>query len=341
MSLWDAPVRDLRPVAVDERRRLLTFLEGLTPSEWIAASAAPGWTVQDLALHLLDDDLSWLSHRRDGSTGALVDMSDRRRFVELLAAKNQRWVDAARVLSPRVVIDLLAWAGDEVDAFHARCDLRGDGWVSWASSEAVPFWFNLAQEFTERWVHQQQMREAVGRVEDHADHLPEVLGTFMWAVQHQLGQPTDAATTLEVRVSWGGLLDSAAQRRRLGDGGTCRRRPDRDRDAFARRRVAPVHRRDHPTGSSRGDRPDSNHRRCPAGARHHHRLAPATQPHDSFSSPCRQTCHEARARSVARHAPNERVQRRRPRGMLRLFGGYRAWMTEEESWTSSSWRQWR
>ncbi len=45
------------------------------------------------------------------------------------------------------------------------------------------------------------MREAVDRVEDHADHLPEVLRTFMWAVPHQLGQPTDAATTLEVAVA--------------------------------------------------------------------------------------------------------------------------------------------
>ena len=201
VSLWDAPVRDVRPVAMDERRRLLVFLEGLIPAEWLAPSAAPGWTVQDLALHLLDDDLTWLSHQRDGATAGRVDMSDRRRFVELLAAKNQRWVDVARVLSPRVVIDLLGWAGHQVDAFHARCDLRGDGWVSWASSQPVPFWFNLAQEFTERWVHQQQMREAVCRVEDHTDHLPEVLRTFMWAVPHQLGPPTDAAATLEMTIA--------------------------------------------------------------------------------------------------------------------------------------------
>jgi uncharacterized protein (TIGR03083 family) len=201
VSLWDAPIRDVRPVATDERRRLLGFLDGLTPADWVAPSAAPGWTVQDLASHLLDDDLSWLSHQRDGSTAALVDMSDRRGFVELLAAKNQRWVDAARVLSPRVLIDLLGWAGDQVDAYHAQCDLRGDAWVSWAGSQPVPFWFNLAQEFTERWVHQQQMREAVSRIEDHADHLPEVLRTFMWAVPHQLSQPTDAATTLEMTIA--------------------------------------------------------------------------------------------------------------------------------------------
>ncbi len=45
------------------------------------------------------------------------------------------------------------------------------------------------------------MREAVGQVENHADHLPEVLRTFVWAVPHQLGQPTDPATTLELTVA--------------------------------------------------------------------------------------------------------------------------------------------
>lgn len=98
------------------------------------------------------------------------------------------------------MLDLLAWAGDQVDTFHAQCDLRAPGWASWASSESVPFWFNLAQEFTERWVHQQQMREAVGQVADHADHLPEVLRTFIWAVPHQLGPAADAAAELEVTI---------------------------------------------------------------------------------------------------------------------------------------------
>jgi uncharacterized protein (TIGR03083 family) len=200
VSLWDAPVRDVRPWETDERRRLLAFLGGLTPEEWIAPSAAPGWTVKDLALHLLDDDLTWLSGQRDGDTSGVVDMTDRDRFVGLLAAKNQRFVDGARSLSRRVAVDLLAWAGEQVDAYHARCDLRRESWVSWASSKPVPFWFNLAQEFTERWVHQQQMREAVGRVEDHGDLLPEVLRTFVWALPYQMPASTDVVTVIAVRI---------------------------------------------------------------------------------------------------------------------------------------------
>jgi uncharacterized protein (TIGR03083 family) len=200
VSLWDAPVRDVRPLATEERQRLLAFLGGLTPAEWIAPSAAPGWTVKDLALHLLDDDLTWLSGQRDSDTSGHVDMTDRDRFVELLAAKNQRFVDGARSLSRRVAVDLLAWAGEQIDAYHAGCDLRREGWVSWASSEPVPLWFNLAQEFTERWVHQQQMREAVGRVEDHGDLLPEVLRTFVWALPYQIPAPADVGTVIAVTI---------------------------------------------------------------------------------------------------------------------------------------------
>jgi hypothetical protein len=70
-------------------------------------------------------------------------------------------------MSRRVVTGLLRWTGEQVDSFHASQDLLGHGWVSWASAAPVPYWFNLAQEFTERWIHQQQMRAAVGIVADH------------------------------------------------------------------------------------------------------------------------------------------------------------------------------
>jgi hypothetical protein len=187
-------------VSLWERQGLVAFLGGLAPEEWVAPTAARGWTIKDLALHLLDDDLTWLSVQRDGDDSGLVDMSDRSRLVELLAGKNQRFLDGGQSLSRRVVIDMLDWSGDQVDGYHAACDLRGEGWASWASNDPVPFWFNLAQEFTERWVHQQQMREAVDRVENHTEHLPELLRTFVWALPHQLPVPDDAGMVITVTI---------------------------------------------------------------------------------------------------------------------------------------------
>jgi uncharacterized protein (TIGR03083 family) len=226
VSLWEAPVRDVRPIIAEERRCLVHLLDDLSPDEWTRPSAAPGWTVRDIALHLLHDDLRWLTLGRDGDVSSLIDMSDRREFVRLLAANNQRWIDGAQGLSPRVVTELLAWAGDQVDAHDRSQDLLGEGWVSWASDGPVPYWFNLAQEFTERWVHQQQMREAVGRVEDHEALLPEVLRTFVWAFPHQLRVPAKAGDQVELDLGAGGTWTltfsgdahwSLAERRASGD----------------------------------------------------------------------------------------------------------------------------
>ena len=51
------PVFDARPLLKAERTDLLALLASLTPHEWSAATAVPGWTVRDMALHLLGDDL--------------------------------------------------------------------------------------------------------------------------------------------------------------------------------------------------------------------------------------------------------------------------------------------
>ena len=222
MSLWTVAARDLRPRAIAERQRLIELVEGLTPDEWLAPTAAAPWTVKDLALHVLDDDLTWLSHRRDHDTSGLIDMSVPEAFVDLLAAKNQRWVQGAQALSRRVVSELLESTGQQVADYHAGQDMRGQGWVSWASSEPVPFWFNLAQEFTERWVHQKQMRDALGQTGDHDDDLPDVLRTFVWAFPHQYRADSTAGARVVLTFDGVGtwtLTADAARRWSLVEGG--------------------------------------------------------------------------------------------------------------------------
>jgi hypothetical protein len=38
-----------------------------------------------------------------------------------------------------------------------------NGVVSWAGPDPAPTWLDTAREYTERWVHQQQIRDAVGK----------------------------------------------------------------------------------------------------------------------------------------------------------------------------------
>jgi len=48
----------------------------------------------------------------------------------------------------------------------------------------VPTWLDFGREFTETWVHHQQVREATGHSSSTA-RLPDALGIFVWAFQHQ------------------------------------------------------------------------------------------------------------------------------------------------------------
>ena len=188
MDLWTVPVFDVRSVLSREREDLLGFVGSLTDDEWFSATQVPGWTVKDLALHILDDDPGWLSRGRDQDGSGRLDVDDSD-FVEALNRKNQYWVAAANQLSRRVVLGLLEWAGHQMDAYYATQSLTSPGRVSWASDDPVPNWFDLAQDLTERWVHQMQMREAIDRVEAFRDdYLPEVMQTFVWAFLTNTGR---------------------------------------------------------------------------------------------------------------------------------------------------------
>jgi hypothetical protein len=59
------------------------------------------------------------------------------------------------------------------------------GSVAWAGPAPAPRWLDMAREYTERWVHQEQIREAVGTegLRDKQLFHP-VLDTFVHALPH-------------------------------------------------------------------------------------------------------------------------------------------------------------
>lgn len=221
MDLNQVPATDVRPLLSRDRADLLDLLRTLSSQQWDAASDAPGWSVKDLALHLLDDDLGLLSRSRDRDHSSFLAMDDHETFVAALAAKNERWIDGTRGLSARLITELLDWSGGQLDAYYASVDLLSEGYVSWASDGPVPFWLDMARELTERWVHQMQMREAVGRVDDYAvRYLAIVLRTFVWALPQQYRVHAPTATTVQVDLSSGGtwqLMSDGASRWSLAE----------------------------------------------------------------------------------------------------------------------------
>ena len=142
---------------------LINTLSRLAPHQWDTPTGCPGWSVHDVGLHLLGDDLGQLSWQRDSFEASWIDSNTWKGLVTSLNRKNQRWVESARNMSPRLVCDLLRFSGTQIKQHFESLDLDSGGpEVSWARSGPAPMWLHVAREYTERWHHQQQIRQAVG-----------------------------------------------------------------------------------------------------------------------------------------------------------------------------------
>jgi hypothetical protein len=202
MQIGEVPAVDVRGSLTAQRGGLLSLLTSLSDAQWAAPTAAPDLSVKDIALHLLDVDLSWLAQDRDHDQSGIIPVpADHEEFVRGLAQHNQRWVDGTQTLSPPLITGLLQWSGEQLDAYLGTIDLARASSVYWAGE--VPLWFDLAREFTGRWVHYRQIREAALPAEDDQDqdqYLPLVLRTFVWGFPHQYQAPAPAGTAIALEI---------------------------------------------------------------------------------------------------------------------------------------------
>ena len=160
---------------------LLKVLESLSAEEWDLPTPCPGWSVHDLASHVLGVEVGQLSMGRDGYGAALIDGGDWDDLVAGLNDHNERWVRSMRGVSPRLLIDLIRSTGEQTNRYLASIDpLLPGPVVSWAGEAPAPMWLHIAREYTERWHHQQQIRMAAGRplLTDPYWFAP-VIATFM------------------------------------------------------------------------------------------------------------------------------------------------------------------
>jgi uncharacterized protein (TIGR03083 family) len=206
------PPWDFASLFLVERARLRELLASLGAADWDRPSPCPGWTVLGLSSHLVGDDLGFLARHRDGHFGTPgPDDTSESEFVAWLDGLQDEWVRAARRLSPRIVADLLEWAGPQVAETMRGEDPRArTAGVSWAGTEPVPAWLNQARELSEYWIHRQQLLQAVGGPSDlRADLAGPVLDGLRWAYPFRLGQaearPGDSVTISvagPVTVTW-------------------------------------------------------------------------------------------------------------------------------------------
>jgi uncharacterized protein (TIGR03083 family) len=193
----------------DLLEHLLVLLSGLSAQDWAQPTVCAGWSVKEVALHLLGSDAGILSRKRDGFSPATRPIHNADELVALIDGLNASWLQATRRLSPRLLCDLLRFMGDQVCDYYQSLDPHAlGGAVSWAGPEPAPVWLDLAREYTERWHHQQHIRDAVGRPGLKGPrYLAPALDAFVRALPHtyrHVVAPDGALLTLTISGASGG-----------------------------------------------------------------------------------------------------------------------------------------
>lgn len=168
-------------------QKLIELLKSLSYDEWNKQTVAGQWTVKDVAAHLLDGNMRTLATVENFSgdpPGAIHTYKD---LVDYLNRLNADWVNAMKRVSPKTIIELLEATQKPCIDYYRSLDLWATARfaVSWAGEEESKNWFHVAREYTERWHHQQQIRDAVNKqgIMERKFFLP-LIQTFMMALPH-------------------------------------------------------------------------------------------------------------------------------------------------------------
>ncbi len=203
---------------------LVRLLSSLSAEEWQTPTVCAGWSVKDVALHLLGGEIGNLSRRRDGQAQS-VSINTWDELVAFINDWNQSWVQSAQRISPRLLIDLLEFTGAQLcDYFRSLAPDALGGSVSWAGPQRAPVWLDLAREYTERWHHQQHIRDAVGKPGlKEPRYMAPALSAFAQAMPHifrAISAAENTAVTLTITGESGGQWSvlRAEQRWRLYQG---------------------------------------------------------------------------------------------------------------------------
>ena len=144
---------------------LIELLESLSNDDWHQKTIVPQWTVKDITCHLLDTALRRLSFGRDQLRPDAPAFHSNEDLVTFINSMNREGVKFFNRLSAKVLISLMKVATTELSHYVQTLDPydKAPIGVSWAGETESLNWFDIAREYTERWHHQQQIRDAVNR----------------------------------------------------------------------------------------------------------------------------------------------------------------------------------
>lgn len=169
-------------------QKLIELLCALRTEDWMKPTLARQWTVKDIAAHLLDGNIRAISMYRDHHYGEPPTNTDTYLgLVDFLNRLNADWVKAMSRVSPALLIEMLETTGKQyVLCLQALKPFEKAMFsVAWAGEAESQNWFHIAREYTEKWHHQQQIREAVGQPGIMSkEFFYPLIDTFMHALPH-------------------------------------------------------------------------------------------------------------------------------------------------------------
>jgi uncharacterized protein (TIGR03083 family) len=183
---------------------LLELLDDFDADDWTCPTVHRHRDVKDLAAHLLHGSIRRVSSMRDGYRRHIGhSVATRKALTQFIQEDNRVFMHAMSRVSPRIICELIRQYDPElVRLFEAlEPDEPGLG-VVWAGEWLSQNWFDVAREYTEKWHHQQQLRDATGRppLYDAALLVP-VLETFARGLPfayRRLQAPSGTAISISV-----------------------------------------------------------------------------------------------------------------------------------------------
>jgi len=102
---------------------------------------------------------------RDGFFGERPNASNYEELVQFLNRLNADWVKAMKRVSPQMLILLHQVTGPMFCQYYASLNLSDISpfAVNWMGENESTNRTHIAREYTEKWLHQQQIRDAVGK----------------------------------------------------------------------------------------------------------------------------------------------------------------------------------
>jgi len=188
-------------------RELVVLLRDLSSVDWGRSTACPCWTVKDIAAHLLGGNIGRITsnyHNLVQASSQLkpidklselmnqISQPDSRvtkfnSLVKLINQRNAEWVEIMKQISQTQLIEHLELTDKLLyELFKSRsAHEQAPVAVAWAGDTQSPNWFDIAREYTEKWHHQQHIRDAINQpgLKECRWFYP-VLDTLMRALPH-------------------------------------------------------------------------------------------------------------------------------------------------------------